>query len=112
MVNPYLPSGIWYDYYKKTAIESKGERFNLSAPLDTIPILVRGGYVIPQQSALPTTTESRKSKIQLLAAGDASESASGLLYWDDGDSLSKYIFYIISLFYIQLCVSKYTAKQN
>lgn len=88
-VFPYLPAGIWYDYYTKTAIKSTGEKFNISAPLDTIPIFLRGGYIIPQQSSAPTTAQSRLSKIQLLVVSDLFEQACGQLYWDDGDSLSK-----------------------
>lgn len=85
----YLPSGVWYDFYSKTGIYSKGQDFNLSAPLDTIPVLVRGGYILPQQTPKQTTTESRKTKIQLLVASDINGGADGELYWDDGDSLSN-----------------------
>ncbi|KAK5642360.1 hypothetical protein RI129_008527 [Pyrocoelia pectoralis] len=88
-IYPYFPSGIWYDYYSKMALESKGEYFNISAPLDTIPVFIRGGYIIPQQSAMLTTTQSRLTKIQLLGASDLAEQASGQLYWDDGDSLNS-----------------------
>lgn len=88
-VNPYLPKGLWYDYYTKSVIQSGGQNYNLSAPLDTIPVLIRGGYILPLQSPLNTTTESRKSKIQLLIATNEPGQASGDLYWDDGDSLSK-----------------------
>ncbi|KAK4877010.1 hypothetical protein RN001_009516 [Aquatica leii] len=88
-VYSYFPAGIWYDYYTRTPLESKGNNYNISAPLDTIPVYVRGGFIIPQQSPLPTTTESRLSKIQILAASDLLENASGQLYWDDGDSLNS-----------------------
>lgn len=88
-LTPYFPEGLWYDFYTKASFESKGQRFNISAPLDTIPVFIRGGYIIPQQSPLQTTTQSRKSKLQLLAASDSSEQGCGQLYWDDGDSLSK-----------------------
>lgn len=89
-VSPYLPSGIWYDFYTRASLESKGENYNLSAPLDTIPLLLRGGHILPMQSPLMTTTESRKSKIQLLVTTDEPGEAAGELYWDDGDSLSKF----------------------
>lgn len=86
----YLPAGIWYDYYNTDAtIRSSGARYNLSAPLDTIPVLVRGGFILPQQSPNQTTTEARKSKVELLVASDENGKAQGQLYWDDGDSLSK-----------------------
>ncbi|XP_050301021.1 lysosomal alpha-glucosidase-like [Anthonomus grandis grandis] len=84
----YLPESIWYDYYSKYFIESKGEYTNLSAPLDTIPIFIRGGNILPAQQPKQTTTESRKTKIQLLVAPDANGEAFGELFWDDGDSLN------------------------
>lgn len=90
-VNPYLPEGIWYDYYTKSSVESKGARFNFLAPLDTIPLLIRGGIIIPQQTPKLTTTESRKTKIELLVASDQTGGASGELYWDDGDTLSNFL---------------------
>lgn len=88
-VNPYLPRGLWYDFYTKTLIDSKGERFNFSAPLDTIPVLIRGGYIIPMQAPELTTTQSRKNKLELMVAPDETGQAQGQLFWDDGDSLSK-----------------------
>ncbi|KAL3284606.1 hypothetical protein HHI36_018760 [Cryptolaemus montrouzieri] len=89
-VTGYLPKGIWYNFYTRASTLSKGEYFNISAPLDTIPLFVRGGYIIPQQSALQTTTASRQTPLQLLVALDEEGSASGKLYWDDGDSLNSY----------------------
>ncbi|KAJ8974175.1 hypothetical protein NQ317_004852 [Molorchus minor] len=89
-ITAYLPAGIWYDFYSKTGIRSGGSNFTIAAPLDTIPLLIRGGYVIPQQTPKQTTTESRKGKIKLLAASDENGLASGQLYWDDGDSLNTY----------------------
>lgn len=61
----------------------------MSAPLDTIPVLVRGGFILPLQTPKQTTTESRQSNIELLVALNENGTASGKLYWDDGDSLSK-----------------------
>lgn len=93
----YLPFGTWYDYYSKAIISSIGENFTLPAPLDTIPILVRGGSIVPQQKPNRTTVYSRKSKIDLLCAPDDKGFATGKLYWDDGDSLSMLLllsFYI------------------
>lgn len=88
MINPYFPKGIWFDYYTKKWFESQGKRFNISAPLDTIPIMIRGGIIIPQQGFNLTTTAARINKIELLVAPDQAGDAFGKLYWDDGDSLS------------------------
>lgn len=86
-MDAYLPAGIWYDFYTKTAISSSGQYVNWTAPLDTIPLFVRGGSILPQQAANQTTTDSRKNKIELLASLDENKAAYGELYWDDGDSL-------------------------
>lgn len=59
----------------------------LEAPLDTIPLLVRGGSILPMQRASQTTTASRKNQFGLLIALDDEQTAKGELYWDDGDSL-------------------------
>ncbi|XP_030765567.1 lysosomal alpha-glucosidase-like [Sitophilus oryzae] len=84
----YLPEGIWYNYYTNNSTQSKGENVTLDAPLDTIPVLVRGGYILPQQDAKQTTTASRKTKLKLLVASNEDGEASGELFWDDGDSLN------------------------
>lgn len=88
-MSAYLPQSWWYNYYTKSCIQSFGEFVNLTAPLDTIPVFVRGGYILPQQEAKPTTTESRKGKIELLVAQDEAGEAYGELFWDDGDTLSR-----------------------
>lgn len=51
----YLPKDIWYDFYNKTAISSNGNYFVITAPADTIPLLVRGGYILPTQMPALTT---------------------------------------------------------
>jgi lysosomal alpha-glucosidase len=89
-VAAYLPKGVWYDFYTKSPLVGQGENVNLSAPLDTIPLLVRGGYILPQQAPEQTTTKSRLNKIEILAAADQQGDAYGELYWDDGDSLNSY----------------------
>ncbi|XP_057662919.1 lysosomal alpha-glucosidase-like [Diorhabda carinulata] len=89
-VTAYIPKGTWYDFYNLEGSYSKGEKFTLDAPLDTIPLLIRGGCIVPLQAPKNTTTESRKSKIELLVASDEKKYAIGDLYWDDGDSLNSF----------------------
>lgn len=88
-VTPYIPAGIWFDFYTKAALNSKGSIYNLSAPLDTIPLLIRGGYILTLQDPQLTTVELRKTPFEILAALDTNGEARGKLYWDDGDSLSR-----------------------
>ena len=48
-VQAYIPSSTWYDYYNGSRISVQGQYITLNAPLDTIPILLRGGSIIPTQ---------------------------------------------------------------
>ncbi|XP_040291053.1 lysosomal alpha-glucosidase-like [Bufo bufo] len=89
-VNGYFPAGVWYDLVSGAGFESKGEWFTLPAPLDTINLHIRGGYIIPAQEPGMTTKESRKNSLYLLVALTASGFSKGDLYWDDGDSLDTY----------------------
>lgn len=61
----------------------------MSAPIDKIPLLLRGGSILPAQKPSTTTTESRKNYFELLVALDEADHATGELYWDDGDSIGK-----------------------
>nr|CAD7260439.1 unnamed protein product [Timema shepardi] len=88
-VDIYLPSAQWYDFYTGALLTSGGADTTLDAPLDTIPLLVRGGHILPMQEPGMTTTASRKNNFQLMVASDESGSASGELYWDDGDTLEE-----------------------
>ena len=76
---------------------TKSTSKKLNAPLEKINVHVRGGYVIPYQYPDVTTTLSRKNPfgalIALKESGQGVSSASGELYWDDGESLGKFLFY-------------------
>ncbi|XP_065342512.1 lysosomal alpha-glucosidase-like [Cloeon dipterum] len=93
-VSAYLPKGSWYDFYNLQLLQADvgtGEWRQLQAPLGIIPILLRGGNVIPMQAANLTTTDSRKNPVELLVVPDVEGSASGIFYWDDGDSLNTFV---------------------
>ncbi|XP_046491044.1 lysosomal alpha-glucosidase-like isoform X1 [Neodiprion pinetum] len=88
-VTAYIPRGPWYDFYTKAFMFSTGFNHTLKAPMDTIPLMIRGGSILPAQTPSVTTTQSRKKKFELLVALDENGFASGELYWDDGDSLDS-----------------------
>jgi len=52
----YLPNDIWYDYYSKKCTLSNGSIYTIEAPTDTIPLNIRGGYILPVQDPATTTT--------------------------------------------------------
>ncbi|CAG9860741.1 unnamed protein product [Phyllotreta striolata] len=89
-VTTYVPQGTWYNYYTFQGFYSNGQNYTLDAPLDTIPLLIKGGHVLPMQSPGNTTRTSRLSFVELLVASDDSNYAIGQLYWDDGDSLNSF----------------------
>lgn len=86
-VKAYIPEGRWYDWYSKTIIEGKGSYEMLAAPSDVIPLLIRGGTIMPVQVPAVTTTRSRKNDMGIIAALDESGHAAGEWFWDDGESL-------------------------
>ncbi len=42
----YLPRGVWFDYWTKEPMHG-GHWFDVEAPLDRLPLYVRGGAIIP-----------------------------------------------------------------
>ena len=58
-VQVYIPSSDWFNYYTGEKFQSEKTFVNLSAPLDTIPILLRGGSIIPTQQFANNTKQSR-----------------------------------------------------
>jgi alpha-glucosidase len=79
----YLPAGDWFDYWtgKRHAGNST---IHISAPLDYIPIFVRGGGFIFRQPVVQNTGAMPGNPLRVLIA-PAADSAS-LLYEDDGES--------------------------
>jgi alpha-glucosidase len=81
---------VWYDWYtgeKATEGVGPGENVTIAAPLDHIPVFVRGGSVVPMQEPGMTTAESRRNPWGLVVALDKDGAAEGDLYLDDGESL-------------------------
>jgi alpha-glucosidase/lysosomal alpha-glucosidase len=87
MVRGYLPEGKWYDYATRQAINTiKAHYEDMNAPLDVIPIYVRGGNIIPQQAGAMTVSESLRNSYHLIIALDDQGKSKGTLFLDDGES--------------------------
>lgn len=80
---------MWYNFYSLDYTYSIGRVFTVDAPLDTIPLFIRGGCILPAQEVSDTTESSRKKPFHLVVVLDDRDTAKGELYWDDGDSLGK-----------------------
>lgn len=89
-VEGYFPAGRWYDYYTGDSFLSSGENIRLSAPLDKINLHLREGSVTPTQRPNLTLWVSSGQPLHLLTVLSEDGSASGDLFWDDGESLDTY----------------------
>lgn len=88
-VNVYLPRDRFYDFKTWAIVEGQGANITLdNVAFTDIPLHIRGGTIIPlRNESAYTTTEVRAKPFNLLVAPDASGSAEGALYLDDGDSI-------------------------
>ncbi|ETW05245.1 hypothetical protein, variant [Aphanomyces invadans] len=109
-VTAYLPPlATWYVLWTGVRVPSNGF-VTLPAPLDTVPIHIRGGSIVALQYPNTTTRESRKNPFRLVVALPAwgtslnkKAEANGELYMDSGDSLNPVQNNVYSL-------HKYTAS--
>jgi len=89
----YFPAAKWYDLLSGALVPgtgSQGISVTLEAPINVIPLHLRGGAIILTQQPNITTTYARLQPFGLLAALDSNNSASGDAFLDDGDSLNTY----------------------
>lgn len=80
----YLPKGDWFDYTTGKRLTG-GRTIEVAAPLETIPLFIRGGGFIFRQPVVQHTGEMPGNALHVLIAPAADSSAS--LYEDDGASL-------------------------
>ncbi|MGH9930339.1 MAG: glycoside hydrolase family 31 protein [Pyrinomonadaceae bacterium] len=81
----YLPKGQWYDYWTNKRYEG-GTMISVDAPLETVPMFVRAGAIIPMGPALNYIGEKPQDPIIFNIYPDDNGSASVTLYEDDGTS--------------------------
>ncbi|KAM9101481.1 lysosomal alpha-glucosidase [Sarcophilus harrisii] len=89
-VTGYFPSGLWYDYYSGSPLQSQGEEVKLAAPLNHINVHIREGAVLPTQKPDITSWMSSGNPLLLVAALSQEGIAWGDLFWDDGESLDTF----------------------
>jgi alpha-glucosidase len=81
----YLPKGTWYDFWTNKKYEG-GTMFSAEAPLETVPMFVRSGAIIPMGPEMSYTGEKPQDPITFNIYPDNQGSASMTLYEDDGVS--------------------------
>ncbi len=79
----YLPAGTWYDYWTNKKYNG-GTMISVEAPLEVVPMFVRGGAIIPLGPVLNYVGEKPTDPITFNVYPDDSGSASAKLYEDDG----------------------------
>ena len=97
----YLPAGAdWYNYWTNERVKG-GQTITVSAPIDTIPLFVRAGSIVPLGSPVENTHQQQSiAKVRVYPGANAEftlfsddgttyayENGSGSvtkLHWDDG----------------------------
>jgi alpha-glucosidase len=79
----YLPAGSWYDYWTNKKYAG-GTMISVEAPLDTVPMFVRAGAIIPTGPPLNYVGEKPVDPITFNIYPDDAGEASTTLYEDDG----------------------------
>ena len=77
----YLPAGSdWYNYWTNERLKG-GQTVRVQAPIDTLPLFVRAGSIVPMGSAVSSTAEPQKIEaVRVYPGADASFT----LFSDDG----------------------------
>ena len=77
----YLPAGTdWYNYWTNERLHG-GEAIQVDAPIDTLPLFVRAGSVLPLGEAIESSNEPQKIvRVRIYPGADAEFT----LYQDDG----------------------------
>ncbi len=77
----YLPAGAdWYNYWTNERLRG-GQTVRVDAPIDTLPIFVRAGSILPLGDAIESTSQIQKiARVRVYPGADADFA----LYQDDG----------------------------
>jgi len=79
----YLPEGEWWNYWTHERLTGP-KRVSVDAPIDRLPLFVRGGAIIPMQPVAQYTDQAPIDPLTLDIYPSASSTAT--LYEDDGIS--------------------------
>lgn len=79
----YLPTGAdWYNYWTNERFHG-GQTINVAAPIDTLPLFVRSGSILPLGEAIQNTNQVQAIAKVRVYPGTSSDFT---LYQDDGKS--------------------------
>jgi alpha-D-xyloside xylohydrolase len=79
----YLPAGTdWYNYWTNERVHG-GQTIRVDAPIDTLPLFVRAGSIVPTGAPVESTKELQKiEKVRVYPGANADF----VLYQDDGST--------------------------
>jgi alpha-glucosidase len=81
----YLPEGVWYDYWTNRK-QIGGTMIRVDAPLEVVPMFIRGGAIIPEGPEMNYVGEKMRDPITFYIHPDDKGRAATTLYEDDGTS--------------------------
>jgi alpha-glucosidase len=81
----YLPAGVWYDYWTGKRLAG-GNMIHAEAPLETVPLFVRGGAIVPMGPEMNYVGERPVDPLTFCVFPDAGGRAETSAYEDDGVS--------------------------
>jgi alpha-glucosidase len=79
----YLPAGVWYDFWTGSR-QAGGAMINVDAPLEKVPLFVRGGSIVPTGPEMNFTGEKPWDPLRFDIYPDERGVAAGSVYQDDG----------------------------
>jgi alpha-glucosidase len=82
----YLPQGVWYDYWTGERFEG-GKSVLACAPLETMPLYVKAGAIVPEQTLRQSTDErieEETDRIRFYLGSGDTDGTSFAQYEDDG----------------------------
>jgi alpha-glucosidase len=82
----YLPAGTWYDYWTHEALEGAQEH-TVAAPLDSMPIFVKAGSVIPEAPVMQHVNEFEAEEL-LFQIYYSNYEVNSFHYEDHGDTFA------------------------
>jgi len=77
----YLPAGVdWYNYWTNQRFHG-GQAIKVNAPIDTLPLFVRAGSIVPLGESIESTSDTQKlARVRVYRGADGDFT----LYDDDG----------------------------
>uniref|UniRef100_A0A803U0F6 Maltase n=1 Tax=Anolis carolinensis TaxID=28377 RepID=A0A803U0F6_ANOCA len=85
-VDAYMPDAVWYEYETGRKAIWRKQQCQMYLPADKLGLHLRGGYIFPTQQPANTTVFSRVNPMGLIIALNDNGTATGELFWDDGET--------------------------